>query len=65
MIPLGGFGEIGKNITVFEYMEDIVVVDLGSMFPREDMPGIDLVIPDVTYLEKNRDRIQVGSAKPE
>jgi len=58
VIPLGGFGEIGKNITVFEYMEDIVVVDLGSMFPREDMPGIDLVIPDVTYLEKNRDRIR-------
>ena len=58
VIPLGGLGEIGKNMTVFEYEDDIVVVDIGSMFPREDMPGIDLVIPDFTYLEKNRDRIR-------
>lgn len=58
IIPLGGMGEIGKNMTVFEYDEDIIVVDMGSLFPREDMPGVDLVIPDVTYLEKNRSRIR-------
>ena len=46
------------NMTVFEYGDDIVVVDVGSMFPRDDMPGIDLVIPDFTYLVKNRDRIR-------
>ncbi len=58
IIPLGGLGEIGKNITVFEYGNDIICVDLGSIFPREDMPGVDLVIPDTTYLEKNRDKIR-------
>lgn len=58
IIPLGGLGEIGKNITVFEYGNDIICVDLGSIFPREDMPGVDLVIPDATYLEKNRDKIR-------
>ena len=58
IIPLGGLGEIGKNLTVFEYDKDIVVVDLGSIFPREDMPGVDLVIPDTTYLEHNRDKIR-------
>ena len=58
IIPLGGLGEIGKNLTVFEYMDDIIVVDLGSIFPREDMPGVDLVIPDFTYLEKNQHKIR-------
>ncbi len=58
IIPLGGLGEIGKNLTVYEYEDDIIVVDIGSIFPREDMPGVDLVIPDVTYLEKNKDRIR-------
>lgn len=58
IIPLGGLGEIGKNLTVYEYQNDIVVVDLGSIFPREDMPGVDLVIPDTTYLERNRDKIR-------
>ena len=50
IIPLGGLGEIGKNITVFEYGDDMIVVDIGSIFPREDMPGVDLVIPDTTYI---------------
>ncbi|MEG0145547.1 MAG: ribonuclease J, partial [Clostridia bacterium] len=58
IIPLGGLGEIGKNMTVFEYGDDIIVVDCGSIFPREDMPGVDLVIPDVTYLTKNANRIR-------
>ncbi len=58
IIPLGGLGEIGKNMTVFEYEDDIIVVDVGSIFPKDDMPGIDLVIPDVTYLMKNADRIR-------
>ena len=58
IIPLGGLGEIGKNLTVLEYEDDIIVVDLGSIFPREDMPGVDLVIPDVSYLEKNQQKIR-------
>lgn len=58
IVPLGGLGEIGKNITVFEYANDIICVDMGSIFPREDMPGVDLVIPDTTYLERNRDKIR-------
>lgn len=58
IIPLGGLGEIGKNITVFEYGNDMIVVDVGSIFPREDMPGVDLVIPDTTYLEKNREKLR-------
>ncbi len=58
IIPLGGLGEIGKNMTAFEYGEDIIVVDVGSIFPKQDMLGIDLVIPDVTYLERNRDRLR-------
>ncbi len=58
IIPLGGVDEIGKNITVVEYGEDILVVDCGSIFPKEDMLGIDLVIPDVSYLIANKDRIR-------
>ena len=46
IIPLGGLGEVGKNMTAFEFGDDIVVVDCGSIFPRADMLGIDLVIPD-------------------
>ena len=58
IIPLGGVDEFGKNITVVEYGEDMLVVDCGSIFPKEDMLGVDLVIPDVTYLIQNKDRIR-------
>ncbi|HHV99899.1 MAG TPA: ribonuclease J [Clostridiaceae bacterium] len=58
IIPLGGLQEIGKNITVFEYGEDIVVVDCGLAFPEDEMLGIDMVIPDISYLTKNRDRVR-------
>lgn len=55
---LGGVGEIGKNITVLEYGEDIIVIDSGLAFPSDDMPGIDLVVPDITYLTMNKDRVR-------
>ncbi len=58
IIPLGGLGEIGKNMTAIEYENDIIVVDIGSIFPKDDMPGVDLVIPDITYLIKNKDRVR-------
>ncbi len=58
IIPLGGLDEIGKNITVFEYDNEIVLVDCGLEFPEDDMLGVDLVIPDITYLEKNKEKIK-------
>ena len=58
IVSLGGVDEIGKNMYVFEYEDDIVVVDCGSIFPKEDMLGVDLVIPDVTYLDKNRQKLR-------
>ena len=56
IIPLGGLQEVGKNITVFEYENEMIIVDCGVSFPEDDMLGIDLVIPDFTYLVKNKDK---------
>ena len=58
IIPLGGVGEIGKNMTVIEYENDSLIIDCGLIFPDEEMPGIDVVIPDMTYLEQNKDRVR-------
>ena len=58
IIPLGGLNEIGKNMTAYEYGGEIIVVDCGMAFPGDDMYGIDLIIPDVSYLIKNRARIR-------
>lgn len=58
IIPLGGLEQIGMNITAFEYGESIVVVDCGLAFPEDDMLGIDLVIPDITYLKENRSKVK-------
>lgn len=58
IIPLGGLEQIGMNITAFEYEDSIIVVDCGLSFPADDMLGIDLVIPDVTYLKDNLDKVK-------
>ncbi len=58
IVSLGGLDEIGKNVTLYEYGDDMMLVDCGMTFPDEDMPGIDIVIPDFTYILKNKDRIK-------
>ncbi len=58
IIPLGGLEQIGMNITAFEYEDSIIVVDCGLSFPEDDMCGIDLVIPDITYLKDNIDKVK-------
>ncbi|MCQ2978974.1 MAG: ribonuclease J [Clostridia bacterium] len=58
IIPLGGLDEIGKNMTAFEYEDEIIVVDCGVAFPEDDMLGVDLVIPDITYLLKNAEKVK-------
>ncbi len=58
VIPLGGMREIGKNMTVFEYGDDLIVIDCGMAFPDTRMPGIDIIIPDFRYLRENRDKIR-------
>src|SRR3990172_4908907 len=58
VIPLGGLGGIGKNITLFECRGDIIIVDCGIMFPTEEMPGIDYIIPDFSYIRKNKSKVK-------
>jgi len=57
-VPLGGLEEVGKNMSIVEYGNDMIIIDMGLMFPNEDMPGIDYVLPDVSYLAENKDKIR-------
>src|SRR5688500_19199136 len=57
IIPLGGLGEVGKNMTAYEYQNQILIVDTGIMFPKNDMLGIDYIIPDYEYLRQKADKV--------
>ena len=57
-IPLGGLGEFGMNMMVLRYGDDIIVIDAGMMFPESELLGVDLVIPDITYLKQNREHVR-------
>ena len=63
IIPLGGCGEIGKNMTAFEYGANILLIDCGIMFPENDMLGIDFIIPDWKYLREKRDQFAASSSR--
>jgi ribonuclease J len=58
VIPLGGLGDIGRNMMLYEWGDDVIAVDVGLMFPEEDMPGVDLIIPEITHLKNNPSRLK-------
>ena len=64
IIPLGGLDGIGKNMTMFEYGNDMVMIDAGLMFPDDEQPGIDLILPDYTYVLENEDKLHGRPSGP-
>ena len=63
IIPLGGLGEIGRNMMVVELNDDIIIIDAGILFPSSDMPGVDFIISDISYLLENQHRVQVDNTE--